>query len=73
MTAEDTDEEMDNSEDESSSYSTSTGGRGVAIEGMGLLDGKTTKHETAKTRPDKDRTVKDMGSQFSKTSNREED
>ncbi len=73
VTAEDTDEEMDVSEDESSSYSTSAGGRGVAIEGMGILDGKMTEHETAKNRPDKDRTVKDTGSQFSKTSNREED
>ncbi len=40
---------------------------------MGILDGKTTEHETAKNRPDKNRTVKDTGSQFSKTSNREED
>ena len=74
VTAEDTDEEMEDSEEESSSYSTtSAGGRGVAIEGMGILDRKTTEHEMAKNRPDKDRTVKDTGSHASKTTNREED
>ncbi len=74
VTAEDTDEEMEDSEDESSNYSSaSAGGRGVAIEGMGILDGTTTEHEMAKNRPDEDRTEKDTGSQASKTTNREED
>ncbi len=74
MTAEDTDEEMEDSEDKSSNYSsTSAGGIGVAIEGMGILDGTTTEHDMAKNRPDKDRTEKDTGSQASKATNREED
>jgi hypothetical protein len=68
---------MDDSEDEESDNSNDTtsnaGGKTVAIEGMGILDGKTVEHEVAKTRTDDDKAMKDADSQFSKNTTSKEE
>jgi hypothetical protein len=77
VTADDTEDEMDDSEDEESDNSNNTdsnaGGKMVAIEGMGILDGKTVEHEVAKTRMDDDKAMKDADSQFSKNTTSKEE
>jgi hypothetical protein len=77
VTADDTEDEMDNSEDEESNNSNDTnsnaGGKMVAIEGMGILDGKTVEHEVAKTRTDDNEAMKNADSQFSKNTTSKEE
>jgi hypothetical protein len=70
VTADDTEDKMDDSEDKESNNSDDTdsnaGGKTVAIEGMGILDGKTVEHEVAKTGTDDNKAMKNADSQFSK-------
>jgi hypothetical protein len=77
VTADDTEDKMDDSKDEESDNSNDTnsnaGGKTVAIEDMGILDGKTVEHEVAKTRTDDDEAMKDADSQFSKNTTSEEE
>jgi hypothetical protein len=75
--ADNREDEVDDSKDEESNNSddtgSNTGGKTVAIEGMGILDGKTVEHEVAKTRTDNDKAMKDADSQFSKNTTSEEE
>jgi hypothetical protein len=77
VTEDDTDDKIDSSGDEDSSNSNDTGpnarGKEVAIEGMGILEGKTGEQEAATNRPDKDAFMKDANSYLSKNNDNEEE
>jgi hypothetical protein len=77
VTADDTEDEMDNSKDKESGNSdntnSNTGGKEVAIEGMGILDKKPFEHKVAKNRTDKDKVMKNVDSQPSKNANSKEE
>jgi hypothetical protein len=77
VTADNTEDKVDNSKDEKSDNSNDTdsngGGKTVAIEGMEILDGKTVEHKVAKTRMDDNKAMKDADSQFSKNTTSEEE
>jgi hypothetical protein len=77
VTEDNVDDEIDSSGDEDSSNGNDTGpnarGNKVAIEGMGILEGKTGKQEAATNRPDKDAFMKDANSYLSKNNDNEEE
>jgi hypothetical protein len=66
VTADNTEDKMNDSKDKESNKSDNTnsnsGGKEVAIEGMGILDRKPFKHKVAKNRTDKDEVMKDADS-----------
>jgi hypothetical protein len=77
VTADNTEDEMDDSKDKENGNSDNTdsnaGGKEVAIEGMGILDGKPFEHKVAKNRREEDEVMKDADSQPSKNANSEEE